>query len=111
MGRTWDAVIEEFAEGSIPIRTLERASGLIVTDPMAVGGSESESWAECAGGMLIRGLLTSGAFNVLVRGDSGSATVKVTARWLDQTRPCVTTGVWESSFEQRIKHRAEAVHN
>ncbi|MGH9897071.1 MAG: hypothetical protein ACREA0_34765, partial [bacterium] len=35
-GRTWDAVIDEFADRNIPIRTIERASGLIATELLSI---------------------------------------------------------------------------
>src|SRR5689334_6312594 len=46
MGRTWDAVIDQFAARNIPIRTIERASGLIATDQLTVG-REGYWWADC----------------------------------------------------------------
>ena len=77
MGETWDAVIDLFATRNIPIRTIERASGLIVTDPLRVG-EEGKAWADC--GALngrVRGP-DRATYNVLVRGDSNEATVRTT---------------------------------
>lgn len=48
-GRTWDAVIDQFAARNIPIRTIERVSGLIVTDQLTVG-REGYWWANCGKG-------------------------------------------------------------
>src|SRR5687768_9485299 len=47
--RTWDAVIERFAEDNIPIRTAERTSGFLATAPMAVPASMNADadWADC----------------------------------------------------------------
>jgi hypothetical protein len=35
-GRTWDAVIDHFAERNISIRTMERSSGFIAAEPFRV---------------------------------------------------------------------------
>lgn len=108
-GRTWDAVIEHFAERSIPIRTLERASGLIVTDPMVIyNDKEADLWGDC-GGSEFAGQYppTSGSFNVLVRGDSAASTIKVTARWRLKELECTTKDVFELALETAIRTRAE----
>lgn len=42
-GKTWDAVIDVFAVKNIPIRTLERVSGLIAAEPSNVEMVTSES--------------------------------------------------------------------
>ena len=48
-------------------------------------------------------------YNVLVRGDIRSASVRVTVSWFNPNAPfeCVTTGVWESDTQQSIRRRAE----
>jgi hypothetical protein len=62
---------------------------------------------------------TSVTYNVLVRGDSTSSTLRVNARWVrvgmarglstaTVSEECGSTGVWESKFEQDVKARAEA---
>jgi hypothetical protein len=117
MGRTWDAVIDLFAARTIPIRTIERVSSIIVTDQLTVG-SEGKAYADC-------GEFSSGAdkshltpnfatYNVLVRGDSTSSTVKVTVGWSlrsesGASRECSTTHVWEKAFESDVKTRSEGM--
>jgi hypothetical protein len=110
--RAWDAVVEQFATRNIPIRTVERASGLIVTDQLAVG-REGRSWADCgkAHGRAYRP--NAASYNVLVRGDSSAATVKATVRWTladlkGNSVQCVTTHTWEREFEALVKEQAEA---
>lgn len=114
--KTWDAVIDVFSDRNIPIRTIDRASGLIATDDLSVG-SEGTEWADCGKNneAPIAPLLAT--YNVLVRGDSTRSTVKVTVKWGSTTRllggrpigvDCVTRGVWETDLETTIRARAEA---
>lgn len=107
-GYAWDAVIEVFAARNIPIRTIERVSGLIVTDNLNVG-PEGKEWANCGSA----GLGPShGTYNVLVRGDSTRSMVKATVRWSlyvseAADTECSTTHEWERRFEDQIKQLAE----
>src|SRR5438132_5697412 len=43
--KTWDAVIDVFAERNIPLRTLDRSSGFAATDELGADGSAR--WADC----------------------------------------------------------------
>jgi hypothetical protein len=112
MGRSWDAVIDMFAARNIPIRTIERASGIIATEQLAVG-DEGKDWADCGednGTVLAPNFAT---YNVLVRGDSVSSLIKATVRWTREIRPsssieCSTRHVWERELELQAKGRAEA---
>ena len=112
VARAWDAVVDQFATRNIPIQTIDRASGLIVTDQLAVG-REGRSWADCgkAHGRAYRP--NAASYNVLVRGDSSAATVKATVRWTladleGNSVQCVTTHAWEREFEALVKEQAEA---
>jgi hypothetical protein len=110
VGETWDAVIDLFATRNIPIRTIERASGLIGTDPLSVG-AEGSAWANC-GVQNGRVLGPNRAiYNVLVRGDSNEATVRTTVLWTrvsqDQSTECTSTYIWERGLEMEVKERAE----
>jgi len=112
MGRSWDAVIDMFAARNIPIRTIERASGIIATEQLAVG-DEGKEWADCGehrGTVLTPNFAT---YNVLVRGDSVSSRIKATVRWTLETSPsdaieCSSRNIWEQELEQQAKGRAEA---
>jgi hypothetical protein len=111
LGRTWDAVIDLFAARLIPIRTIERASGLIVTDQLRVG-PEGREWADCGKTSAGRYRPNYATYNVLVRGDSTRASVKATVRWVysdlkGKALDCSTTHVWEMALEQGVKTRAE----
>jgi hypothetical protein len=111
IGRTWDAVIDIFAARNIPIRTIERVSGIIATEELSVG-PEGHRWADC--GTDRRGRLRPdhAIYNVLVRGDSSTATVNATVRWMGSSEKagvieCSTTHIWEQDFEYDVKSRAE----
>lgn len=110
MGQTWDAVIDLFATRNIPIRTIERASGLIVTDALRVG-EEGTAYANC--GTMGGKVLTAdrATYNVLVRGDSTEATVRTTVLWSRAEEPsaaeCASTYIWERALETDVKARAE----
>jgi hypothetical protein len=111
MGRSWDAVIDLFAARTIPIRTIERASGIIVMEQLSVG-EEGIGWADCgkvAGIPIAPNYATA---NVLVRGDSTRSTVKTTVRWVkssikERLIKCSTSHVWELALEAGVKTRAE----
>lgn len=118
-GRTWDAVIDEFARNNIPIKTIDRSSGLIATDALKVGPSLAEA-ADC-GKDAVAGTVypTDATYNALVRGDSSHATLRITVRWtrIGKSRElgdrsivneeCSTRATWETSLEQKIKQAAE----
>ncbi|HEY4573845.1 MAG TPA: hypothetical protein VIJ26_07785 [Thermoanaerobaculia bacterium] len=110
IGQTWDAVIDLFATRNIPIRTIERASGLIVTDALRVG-QEGVTLASCGtenGKVLPPDRAT---YNVLVRGDSTLATVRTTVLWTRTAEPtvpeCTSTYAWERGLETEVKALAE----
>ena len=119
-GRTWDAVIDEFARSNIPIKTIDRSSGLIATDALTVGPSHSEA-ADC-GKDAIAGTVypTNATYNALVRGDSSRSTLRITVRWMrigksrelaDHSivnEECSTRATWETALERKIKDAAEA---
>ena len=115
VGKTWDAVIDEFAAQNIPIRTMERASGFIAADQLTVPRQSQEKHADCGTDIGVALWPDRATYNVLVRGDSARSTVKVTVRWTtfglvaNNTTPieCSTTGLWEARAEGAIRDRAE----
>lgn len=109
--RTWDAVIDIFADRNIPIRSIERGSRLVVTDELRVGSDGQ--YADC--GQAADGRLRPNyvRYNALVRGDSAGSTVKVTVFYSyvsDKAvvKDCSTTYVLEQRLESEVKARAEA---
>jgi hypothetical protein len=110
MGSTWDAVIDMFAARNIPTRTIERASGIIATEELSVG-DEGRNWADCGQNNGSPLGPSSAIYNVLVRGDSASATVKATVRWTllvgSAAVECSSSHVWERELETAAKQEAE----
>jgi hypothetical protein len=107
--KTWDAVIDVFADQNIPIATIDRSSGLIATSRLAVPRS-GHTWADCGVSSFGDPAGPNAAiYNVLVRGDSIRTTVKVTVSWALEGSPfdCVTKGTWESQTEERVAAKAE----
>ena len=109
--KAWDAVIEVFAEKNIQVRTMEKASGFIAAEPGAVG---QKGLADCGKAIGVPLIPDRATYNVLVRGDEKQSSVKVTVRFtqggraqFDQLVECSSLGVWESSFEERVKAIAE----
>ena len=111
--RTWNAVIDVFAERNIPIATIDKSSGFVATTALGVADPKetTQQWADC--GNLPA---TRATYNVLVRGTGDHSTVKVTVKWVawrslgmfgDDSRECVTRHVWEAAVESEVKKRAE----
>lgn len=121
--QTWEAAIDALAERNIQIKTVDRASGLIVAEPQPVSSDNAEQLADCGltAGQMIK-LPTAATWNLLVRGDSVRSTVKANARFVylsssrglmtsaqNQTpEECSTKGVWETELESQLKKAAEA---
>ena len=115
-GRTWDAAIDQMTQRTLPIKTIERVSGLIATDVLT---ADSTHWTEADCGKdldRVAFVPSHATFNVLVRGDSAHSTVRVTVRWmsvgLNESKRvisviCSTRGVWETRLENQIKEVAE----
>lgn len=79
----WEAVIEYFAVANLPIATIEKESGLIVTDWMDAsgrwGGAEDKSLCDCGGSGFFTQHWTRGKFSVFVkRTDTGAVDMRVT---------------------------------
>lgn len=120
-GKAWNAVIDVFAERNIPIKTIDRSSGLIVTEQLSIAPGSMPDAADCGTDVGSRVYPTNANYNVLVRGDSSSTVVKVTPRFVragpsrgliptgNVTEECSSKGVWEAEVEQRIKAIAERV--
>jgi hypothetical protein len=137
-GQTWDAVIDLFAQRNIPIRTIERASGIIAAEVLTVDSLSGIQYADCG---QVPGIVKVGSgwnakfvqqlvplpaerafYNILVRGDSTRSTVLATVRWSVPERTafvgnkpytragedCSTRGIWEESTETAVRDRAKA---
>ncbi len=110
-GQTWDAVVDLFAARDIPIRTSERPFGFVATEDLPVG-TEGRTWADCGTLNSVHVGPEHAIYNVLVRGDSASSSVKATVRWTSMPThsgiiECSTSHAWEEAFEAEVKLHAE----
>ena len=105
-GKTWDATVDVFTQNNVPIRNLERASGLIVAE-VATVGSKGTAYADCGTDGMMARRPDRAFYNVVVRGDSNSSSVRVSARFMNALGDCSTKGVFETDVENAIKARAE----
>ena len=107
MGGHWDAVIDMFAARNIPIRTIERASGIIATEPLPggrrqdLGGLRTEQRLRPL--PELRDLQRPGS------GRFGEQPLKATVRWTLTTRAaasieCATSHEWERDWKPRPKN-------
>jgi hypothetical protein len=107
-GRVWDAVVDHFAEHNVPIKTIERASGIIATDAMAVPLSLSTQYADCGSDALI-GPYTAdlASYSIRVQGDSSATTVRVTMSITSRgpAGTCSSKGQYEKELVADIQHR------
>jgi hypothetical protein len=109
---TWAAVLDRFAQSNIPIKAIDRSSGLITAEATRLDDS-GRQYGNC-NRMGIAIVPPDGAtFNVLVKGDSIRSFVRATADWIGHNSKglrlsCVTSGKWEQEFESAIKDQAES---
>lgn len=118
--KTWETVVDAFAEQNIQIKTIDKASGIIAAEPQTLTTIAADSLADCghsSTGTAMQDKMArseSATWNVLVRGDSARATVKATVRFgfvsllNGSAYECSSNGRWERGFEQRVKAAAEA---
>jgi len=131
---TWQALIDVFAQNQIPIRTIDRSSGLLVADPLRFNlrnfsssytgkmGSLVTSdylYADCGNASTVKYNPTFARFNAQVRqrGDSSVLRVNVSYEWTPGTdfersiesqverKVCISTGKWESEIIDAIVSR------
>ena len=108
---TWSATVQLFAEKGWPIATLEKASGIIVSDWVSIG--TQSPYADCGTPGIATIQRREAKFNVFIRkGDSGpSLTVNANFRELrvfdSQSfyQDCTSTGALESELHALILQR------
>ena len=115
----WPQVVAFFANNSIPIQTIEKASGLIVSQPLELSPSQRAAWIDCGrfGEKQMTVLSATVAFNVFVRPEGDSTAIRVntalshtSAEAGIQTIPasCVSNGHFESQLLAAVGPRATA---
>lgn len=110
-GKTWNAVIDDLSQRTIPIKTLDRSSGFVAAEVSSVPMTELGTYTTNCGGVMNAMLGASGPgvanYNIVVRGDSTASTVKVTLAIIQGGKQCVTKGSFETGMQDEIKARAE----
>lgn len=112
---TWTAALDHFATVGIPVASVDRGSGLIVTERVAVGASDAMEYADCGSASSGDGanalLPASVVYDVAVQDDGSSSMILVTASWeaADPAAPfpCETKRVWEDEAQESIRLAAE----
>jgi len=129
---TWQAVIDVFAQSQIPIRTIDKSSGLIVADKLRFNLKNFESsytgpmgslvtsdyrFADCGNTSAIKYSPTFALFNAQVRsrGEGSTLRVNLIYEWTppmsssiyggtssEAQKVCVSTGVWEHEVIELI---------
>lgn len=111
-GRVWDATVDVLTGSSTPIKTIDRASGVILTDLMRISDEQGERYADCGkGGVGTRWVADRVSYNVRVTGDSARGAVRVVALFSMAARvglfECVSRGVLEREMAATITAAAQ----
>jgi hypothetical protein len=109
--QSWNAVIDVLAEYNVPVKTLDRSSGFVVAETSTMSDTDLSRFSSCGGILdlvINRGHPALANYNILVRGDVSSSTVKVTARFVHGGTTCSSKNVFEKSFQEDVKQRAES---
>jgi hypothetical protein len=116
--RTWDAIVDLFARRQIPLRRLDRDSGLIATESVPVSGTLATNWAACRDTAGASASPPGGApppletpvpptharYEIEIQGDSTQSTIRATAYWTAPTpADCTSNGTWEAAFEKEVR--------
>jgi hypothetical protein len=108
----WAAIVEYFAITNLPIRTIEKASGLIVTEWLDAGvGDEDGPYCDCGGSGLAVAHWTRGKFSVFLKDDGvGAVDLRVTCTYqqyrtfgdVDGMVDCNSTGYLETQLHSYV---------
>jgi hypothetical protein len=106
--KTWNAVVDVLAEQNIPVKTMDKSSGFVAAELEGVDSDTMNRLADCGSQFkkFMVGVPGVARYNILVRGDSTTSTVKVTARFTSRDT-CTSRNVFETGFQSDVKNRAE----
>lgn len=113
--QAWESALDQLAAQGIAVRTVERESGFIATETIALPlfSTDPVRWANCGAFITFPYAPTAVDYTIFVRGDSIASSVKTSARYRlhkstgEVPTDCVSTGVFEQSFNASAKQRAE----
>jgi hypothetical protein len=106
----WSATVNVLADRSIPVKSLDRAAGLITTEEINIPAAETKQAGECRKSALRTTYPGRAQYTIIVSGDA-SATLRITSRLT--TAPgygvmvdeCVSRGFLEQRLEQAVRDR------
>ena len=119
----WNALVEYFAIANLPINTIEKDSGLIVTswmDASSGAGSEDKTICDCGGSGIAIPQWSRGKFSVFVKvTPSGTVDLRVTCtyqqgrKFMDAfaTVVCESTGHLENNIHEYVRARATGLES
>jgi len=118
--KTWAAIVEYFAVGNLPIKTIEKDSGLIVSDWMdasdGTGMREDKTICDCGGAGLTIQKWTRGKFSVFAKKiDDSSCDMRVTCTYQQyrtfsdagNTVNCNSNGNLEKMLHDYVRAKVE----
>lgn len=114
-GAIWPVVVRYFATQSIPIRTIERDSGIVIAEMQRMPGV---MYADCGAALFETPEQRTARFNVLVQAegpDRNRVTVTLEVEevrrdinYMYVRRPCSSTGLFESQFLDMVGQQLSA---
>jgi hypothetical protein len=105
---TWNALVDVFAERNIPIKTIDRSSGLLIAELASVPLSMEGKYFSCGTLAALLSDPITAAYNITVRGDSTTSQIRAAVSWRKGSKDCPSKGVFEDAIEGDVKARAEA---
>jgi hypothetical protein len=108
----WQRVVTLFANASVPIQTMDKSSGLIVSGPMSLSGTQRKDLLNCSWSGITVNHQATMRFNVLVAalGDSSTIRINTTAIGVSYdingnpvTQECNSNGTFEQMIISRVQ--------
>lgn len=110
----WTALVSSLAERNVPIKTIDKASGIVVTEEMAVRNGDN-NYCDCGGNGIATEDRRAASYNVYVKRVTDEiCSVRVNARFYSivsfgstaSRKECVSTGQIEGSILSRLREAA-----
>ena len=108
--KTWSATVQLFAEHGWPIDTLEKDSGIIVSDWIQLNGSESAAFVDSGNAGLAYVRSREAKFNVFIQNEGANPSLTVNTNFREQWtfdqqvwyQECTSLGVLEARLHEEI---------
>jgi len=108
-GKVWDAAVGHLSEHSIPIKVIERSSGVLTSEPFPVPLGMTSQVADCGSDALLGPYVANVAqYSIRVTGDSTSSNVRVTMAIFSKgpAERCTSKGKYETDLVTAIRAKA-----